>query len=595
MPDQSVVDPRAEYERRLDMRRRASARQEQIDVRIAALRLIVLVAAGLIAWLAFHSALLSAWWLMLPALAFLALLTAHERVRRKRRRLERAVAFYSRGIARLDHQWAGSGVSGERFVDQAHAYVEDLDLFGKGSLYELLCAARTRAGEETLASWLASPASLEQVRARQEAIAELSKRLDLREDLAAFGEDVLTGVDPKALAAWSAAPPGLGPPWIRILAALLAWSATLTLILWLGWDRARLAFLLSILAEAVLAYCLRRRVGAVLAAVEHPAQDLALLSQLLRRLEQERFATPWLVQLRKTLDVEGLPPSKQITRLNRILALQQQLFAPLAALLLWNIQMAFAIESWRKKSGHAVARWLEVIGGMEALCSLGRHAYEHPEDPFPELDPSGPCFDAEGLGHPLLSESICVRNDVRLDHDLRVLVVSGSNMSGKSTLLRTIGTNAVLALAGAPVRARRLRLSPLAVGASIQRRDSLQAGTSRFYAEILRLRQLVDITQGPLPLLFLLDELLHGTNSHDRSIGAEALVRDLVRRGAIGLLTTHDLALAGIAEVLAPHADNVHFEDFIAEGKLAFDYRLRPGVVRRSNAIELMRSIGLQI
>jgi DNA mismatch repair ATPase MutS len=188
-----------------------------------------------------------------------------------------------------------------------------------------------------------------------------------------------------------------------------------------------------------------------------------------------------------------------------------------------------------------------------------------------------------------------VRNDIRLSIELRVQVVSGSNMSGKSTLLRTIGVNAVLAHAGAPVRARRLRLTPLAVGASIRTLDSLQGGTSRFYTEIKRLRQLVDLARGPRPVLFLLDELLHGTNSHDRKIGSEAVIRTLVERGAIGLLTTHDLALAQIVDELAPRAANVHFEDHLENGKITFDYRLHPGLVRKSNALELMRSVGLDV
>jgi DNA mismatch repair ATPase MutS len=176
-----------------------------------------------------------------------------------------------------------------------------------------------------------------------------------------------------------------------------------------------------------------------------------------------------------------------------------------------------------------------------------------------------------------------------------VLIVSGSNMSGKSTLLRTVGTNTALALAGAPVRARSLRLSPLRVGASIRVQDSLQAGASRFYAEITRLRQIVGLTEGTLPVLFLLDEILHGTNSHDRRIGAEGVVRGLLERNAIGLITTHDLALARIAESLAPRAANVHFEDHLEDGKMTFDYRLRPGTVQRSNALELMRSVGLEV
>jgi DNA mismatch repair ATPase MutS len=176
-----------------------------------------------------------------------------------------------------------------------------------------------------------------------------------------------------------------------------------------------------------------------------------------------------------------------------------------------------------------------------------------------------------------------------------VLIVSGSNMSGKSTLLRTVGTNAVLALAGAPVRARRLLLSPLQVGASIRVQDSLQAGASRFYAEITRLRQIVELTKGPLAVLFLLDEILHGTNSHDRRIGAEGVVRGLIERGAIGLVTTHDLALTRIVDELGSRAANVHFEDHLEAGKMSFDYLLRPGVLQRSNALELMRSVGLEV
>jgi DNA mismatch repair ATPase MutS len=232
---------------------------------------------------------------------------------------------------------------------------------------------------------------------------------------------------------------------------------------------------------------------------------------------------------------------------------------------------------------------------MEALCALASHAFEHPADPFPEFVPEGPWIDAEAIGHPLLSEDKVVRNDIRLGGALQVIVVSGSNMSGKSTMLRTLGINTVLAQAGAPVRARRFTLSPLAVGASIRLTDSLQGGVSRFYAEILRLRQILDETAGPLPVLFLIDEFLHGTNSHDRRIGARALVLGLVQRGAIGLITTHDLALADIADELGERAANVHFEDQIEDGKISFDYHMRPGVVRKSNAIELMRQVGLEI
>lgn len=293
-------------------------------------------------------------------------------------------------------------------------------------------------------------------------------------------------------------------------------------------------------------------------------------------------------------------PSERIAQLGNLLDLlhsrSNQLFMPLAYLLMWGTQMAHAIEQWRGIAGPAIARWLDVVGQFETLCALAAYAYENPNDPFPEIvTEGGPCYDGEQLGHPLLPASRCVRNDLRLTGDLRVLIVSGSNMSGKSTFLRTAGINAVLALAGAPVRAQRLLLSPLALGATLRIQDSLQQGRSRFYAEILRVRQIVDLTRGPLPLLFLLDEIFAGTNSHDRRLGAEAIVAGLVEAGALGLVTTHDLSLTHIAEQLGPRAANVHFADHFDKGEMKFDYRLQPGVVRHSNALALMRAVGLRV
>jgi DNA mismatch repair ATPase MutS len=306
-----------------------------------------------------------------------------------------------------------------------------------------------------------------------------------------------------------------------------------------------------------------------------------------------------LTGLRASLDSGSEPPSRRMARLAKLierLDSRDNVFVRLAEIfVLWTPHLAVSVEMWRAQSGAAVRRWLTATGEMEALCSLASHAFEHPEDPFPEFTDEHGLIDATGVCHPLLPEGRAVRNDVRLGGVLRVLIVSGSNMSGKSTLLRTLGVNAVLAQAGATVRARRLRISPLAVGASIRVTDSLQGGVSRFYAEILRLRQILDLTAGKLPVLFLIDEFLHGTNSHDRKIGAGALVHRLTERGAIGLITTHDLALAGIADELTERAANVHFEDHIENGHIHFDYVMRPGVVEKSNAIELMRSVGLEI
>jgi len=260
---------------------------------------------------------------------------------------------------------------------------------------------------------------------------------------------------------------------------------------------------------------------------------------------------------------------------------------------MWGVHCALAIQVWRARYGASIGAWLAAVGHLEALCSLAGFAWEHPADVYPTLEDAEAHFEAEALGHPLIPEARCVRNDVALGGATRVLMVSGSNMSGKSTLLRAVGTNAVLAQAGAPVRAARLRLSRLSLGATLRLRDSLQEGTSRFYAELVRLRDVFRIAGGPIPLLFLLDEILHGTNSHDRRLGAAAVVLGLVQRGAIGLVTTHDLALSEMVDDPEAHAVNVHFEDRLENGRMVFDYRMRPGVVRTSNALALMRTLGL--
>jgi DNA mismatch repair ATPase MutS len=356
--------------------------------------------------------------------------------------------------------------------------------------------------------------------------------------------------------------------------------------------------MIIITIEIILSVVLAKRVHTVLADVDRRTHDLLLLSELLSRLESEPLQTPLLRRLAEALQTEGLPASTRIRRLARLLNLLQarrnQFFAPLAAMWLWTTQIAIRIDAWRGTVGPDVARWIEAIGKFEALSALGAYAAENPKDPFAEIT-GATGYRAEAIGHPLIPARDCIRNDIDLGPVARVLIVSGSNMSGKSTLLRTVGINAVLALAGAPVRAHRLRLSRLAVGATLRIQDSLQAGRSRFYAEITRVRQLVEQSSGPLPLLFLFDELFHGTNSHDRCVGAESVIKGLVDRGAIGLLTTHDLSLAQIADRLSPLVQNVHFEDQLVDGKMLFDYRMRPGVVEHSNALALMRAIGLEV
>jgi hypothetical protein len=575
------------------------ARQARLDRQVADGRLVVFATALVVLWMALRLGWFSWGWVVVPIAGYLALVVVHERVKRAARRSARAVAFYERGLKRLDGSWPGTGVEGERFLDENHPYAADLDLFGRGSLFERLCTARTRAGEEALAVWLLAPADPATVAERQEAVEELRPRLDLREDLDLFGADVREGIDPVALAAWGRQPrafPGTGRAITAVVLAALAMAA---LVAWGATDVGLSPLFLVILVEFAVYWAWRKRVHRVLEAVQRRTHDLVLLADLLGRLERESFRSPALARLRGALETEGEPASARIARLARLLHLldtkDNQFFAPLAALLMWTPLLAMAIDAWRARTGPAIAGWIAAVGDFEALEALASYAFENPRDPFPEVVDGEACFDGLAVGHPLIDPAACVRNDVRLGGEIHVLLVSGSNMSGKSTLLRTVGTNAVLALAGAPVRAERLRVSVLAVGATLRVQDSLQAGRSRFYAEITRVRQLVRLAEGPRPLLFLLDEIFHGTNSHDRVVGAEAVVRGLIARGAIGLVTTHDLALAAFADRLAPRAANVHFEDQLVDGTMRFDYRMRPGVVSHSNALALMRAVGLDV
>jgi MutS domain V len=595
------VNPLAEYRARLEDRRRFSELEQKQFRRIGNARLAAGFAAIVVAFFVFGEVWISPWWLVLPLAIFAALVIVHAKIVERLERSIRAAQFYERGIARLEDRWMGTGDMGERFRNPAHVYAEDLDLFGKGSLFELLSTARTRSGEDTLARWLLAPASQEDVAARHQAIQELRPLLDLREDLAVLGGAVRSGLDPDAVAAWGEAPEVAFPQGARFIAPLLGAAVVISFSLYMAGIFKRTPFLATLFVTLCYGFYLGTRTLHVATAVNSPSRDLALLATLLKRVEREPLSAPLLKQLQSRLKAgHDLQASAEIAQLGRLVArLDWQrniLFAPIAMAVLWSAQVAMAIERWRKVSGRHIREWIAITGEFEALCSLASYSYEHPADILPELvaDPKGR-FEAEAIAHPLMPDAHAIRNDVTLGGEVRLWIVSGSNMSGKSTLLRTVGINTVLAWAGAPVRARALKISPLNLGASIRVQDSLQDGRSRFYAEITRLREVVALTSGPLPLLFLLDELLSGTNSHDRQAGASAIVRALIDRGAMGMITTHDLALAHIADALPGRAANVHFADTLENGQLHFDYRLQPGVVERSNALDLMRSVGLDV
>jgi hypothetical protein len=585
-----------EYKERRRVREARVDKFERTHIQLGNLRLLLAVAAATLIWLSLRQHLLSALWIICPFAAFLAIAVWHSRILRLQELAKRAVAFYDRGLARIEDRWSGTGESGERFNNPHHVYSADLDLFGDASLFQLLSSARTRMGEETLASWLLAPGSVDQIRKRHGAVNELRAELDLREDLAVLGEDARVGVHPEELVNWAESPNQIAR-WLAWPAPILGVLALLGAVLWAAGGIATL-FLAVVIVEAVLTYWLKKPIEAVLHDTENAFHDLELLSGVMATIEAHTFRSPELQGLRELLSA-NVKASQAIAKLRSLVDLilsRSNIFVRLIDVpLMYSVQLALATERWRKAHGHAVKNWIAVVGEMEALISLAAYAYEHADDPFPELTTEQTLFEAEDLGHPLLPNTTCVRNNVAVCGETRVLLVSGSNMSGKSTLLRAVGINTVLAMAGAPVRARRLRLSPLRIGASIRINDSLQEGSSRFYAEITRLRQILDLTGGVPPALFLLDELLQGTNSKDRRIGGEGIVRAFVERGSIGLVSTHDLALADIDGNLDGHLRNVHFQDELTNGRIKFDYKLRNGIVTKSNGLELMRSIGLDV
>ncbi len=556
----------------------------------------LLVAA---AWLSFGTRALPRWSVVPPTLAFAVLVVVHDRILTREGRASRMRRFYEDGLARLDDAWAGRGDTGERYRDPEHPYAPDLDVFGPGSLFELLATTRTSAGSDRLASWLLEGAAPDEIRERQAAVDELRSRLSMRLEMAIAGDEAGSTAAQEALERWAAAPAAGLPSALRFLAFGATALSLGGIALWIWTDAGPVPFAFALVVQGALAWALRGRVAPVLAAAETPVEALARSAALLACVEDARFESPLLARRVAELQTTGRPPSGELAALRRLVdrrdMRQNQFFAPIAALLMWGTHSALALERWRERCGPRLSEWIAAAGEIEALCALAGYAYEHPDDPFPEILDEGPVFEGEALGHPLLPASGCVRNDLRLGDAPQALVMSGSNMSGKSTMLRTVGCNAILALAGAPVRAERLRLSPLRITASIRIVDSLQDGRSHFMAEIVRLRQVVEISRGEPPALFLLDEILHGTNSHDRRIGAEAVICGLVDHGALGIVTTHDLALTRMVDASDGRMANVHFEDHLEEGEMEFDYRLRPGVVEKSNALELMRSVGLDV
>jgi MutS domain V len=598
-------------QRLLEEQARQHARTSRV---ISVFRLITFLGAAGVAFArGFNYLPAFAWWVAgLLAASFVALVVAHARVDKVERRVAAAIAFHRWAVMRIDGKFGEYPSRGERFRSDDHPYAADLDLFGESSLFQLLDSTHTRRGEDTLARWLTEPSERDELLARQAAVRELAGLEAVREELAVLGTLIRADKpDPAPLVAWAESPLVVSNLRFARVAAL-ALPALLGLVLalvLLDVVNARL-LLFAALGQWLYALALLPKVEPIASAVSAREGALTPYRSMLELIGRERFETPRLGRLQKKIGaskesgVAGRSAAQEIGRLSTIAgfldARSNEVFRFfIGPLVLWDLQCVLALERWQSRAGRRVRSWIDAIGEFEALASLAGFAHDHRETHWPTLDQRA-VFRAKGLGHPLIGARVRVTNDVSLRGAGTALLVTGSNMSGKSTLLRSMGTNAVLAMAGAPVVAEELEMAPIELRTSMWARDSLAKGVSHFYAELEKLKRVVDGIAAERPLFFLLDEILQGTNSRERVIGARSVLRHLLERGAMGAISTHDVGLLDLGPELDTRVDKVHFEEQVTESEngksaMSFDYKLRPGVVRSTNALRLMRRVGIDV
>lgn len=539
---------------------------------------------------------------------FGVLVVRHARVDERAAWYEALRVVNERAIARLNRDWDrlphAQGPHSQLPSGAEHPYAEDLDILGRASLYQWIGPAATEAGAATLAQWLLAPASPDEIRMRQQAVDELAPRDRWRERLAAFGA-VNTESVPLPIGGFltwceSRVPPLPYFGTIRVVVyALLAalWmlialhAAGATPALW------PIPLLAGLVLSFVTAYGIHLAINAAGAGQRALKQYAALLAHVV----SPAFEISKLAALQERLGSHTLPAPVAMRRLNRILGFAELrhgsalLHFPIQAITLWDFHVLFALERWRRSVGPHVRDWLEAAGEIDALACMAGVRYDNPSWCQPQLGYER-VFRAKALGHPLIPDNRRVANEVTVGPPSGVLLITGSNMSGKSTLLRAIGLNAVLAQAGAPACAAELQMPPADLHTSIRIQDSLERGISYFMAALARLKSVVDAAErepDDRVLLYLLDEILQGTNSVERGMAVQAVARHLLAAPAIGAMTTHDLGVAE-DEPLRSHARLVHFTETVDEGgQMTFDYTLRPGLATSRNAMRLMKLIGI--
>jgi MutS domain V len=580
------------------------AREARLEGRVSLLRLAAFfgAAAALTGGVTQGSPRLWALSLGLGALFFAGVI-AHARLAKKRRELAVRMAFQRHELARLGSALDALPPSLGR-APEGHPYAGDIDLCGPGSLLQRIDTTTTAAGEAALVAALTRAAELPLIRARQGAVSALADAVDTREALAVAGGLAQRGRDKLNHAPFFAliARPSVFAThaWLRpalYVGSALTAAAGLLVLLDIAPSR---VLLLCALVNGLILYASSGATHATLSLLTARLGFAEAYVGMFEVLERHGLSSPHLTSLREGLAVQGALPSTILARLARLEGLAQlrtqgPLYIVLNTLTLWDLWCLTRIERFIADVGPHCQAWFNAVAELEVCAALAALHYADPSSTLPEVVEAGSGLTVEGLEHPLLAHDARVANDLSLPGPGSALVITGSNMAGKSTLLRALGLNVALALAGGPVCAKAMRIGRVRLRASMRIDDSLQRGASYFHAELSRLRSVVgELDDGP-PVLFLLDELLRGTNAHARHKGARAVVLHLLRHRALGLVATHDIALSELAAELPGQVDNVHFTDVFEDGEMRFDYRLRPGVVKTSNALRLLALAGVDV
>ncbi len=608
-----ITDPTVLYRERAERFDREAAERLGTVRLYGRLRLGVFAAAVVSAWWLFAAGEGAAAWALIAAaaLTFAFLVVRHDVAQRRHFRAQSMAGFNREGTLRVRRRWSELPDPPAVAPPQDHDYADDLDLHGHASLLHLVGVCGTAPGRQTLRRWLLEGADPETIAARQEAVGEMAGAYDFRDRLVAEarmmgGGGEGGGID--GFLAWAEGEAWLESRWwVRAVGILLpAVNVTAIVLYSLGMVPVP-ALVWPLIVSTLLYVRLRKGLNGDFDEADDGESGVRRFAPLLAVLVDAPLESGYGVEIRRRLgaDPAGEPRTAQphpapheITTLRGLLDLadvrRSPLFhIPLAVVLFWDVHVLAALERWKARSGPRVRDWLDAAGEAEALAALATLAADHPDWTFPSIDPHATTLRGEALGHPLLAPDACVPNDVEVGPAGSFLLVTGSNMSGKSTLLKAVGLNAVLAQAGAPVCAGSLRMPPLRIVTSVHVEDSLVDGVSYFMAGLHRLRHVVDAAR-ERGTLYLLDEILQGTNSTERRIAARTVLRHLLATGAIGAVTTHDLTLAE-AEDLVARAVAVHFTESVGDGDegIAFDYRLRDGIATSTNALRLLEMVGL--